>query len=31
LKLVTTDGGDGIRSDVADWAGARILPMDLPV
>jgi len=31
LKLVTTDGGDGIQSDLADWASARILPLDLPV
>ena len=24
LKLVVTDGGDGINSDHADWAGARL-------
>ena len=30
LKLVTTDGGDGIQSDLADWASARVLPIDFP-
>jgi hypothetical protein len=26
LKLITTDGGDGMHSDVADWANAQLLP-----
>ncbi|HVT90458.1 MAG TPA: NPCBM/NEW2 domain-containing protein [Tepidisphaeraceae bacterium] len=26
LKLVTTDAGDGINADHADWGGARLLP-----
>lgn len=28
LKLMVTDGGDGINSDHADWADARLLPLD---
>lgn len=28
LKLVVNDGGDGISWDHADWAGARLVPVD---
>ncbi|TAJ07932.1 T9SS C-terminal target domain-containing protein [Marinilabiliaceae bacterium JC017] len=28
LKLIVTDGGDGINSDHADWADARLIPVD---
>jgi len=30
LKLVVTDGGNGINSDHADWAGARLIAGDVP-
>jgi hypothetical protein len=28
LRLVVTDAGDGINSDHADWAGARLVSKD---
>jgi len=31
LQLITTNGGDGNQSDMADWAAPRLLPIDLPV